>query len=207
MATHTQNRAHDDVSAAEARLLNIIEHQPMCLVRVAVDGTLLAVNEAALVMLGADSLQKVLNTSLAGFVADGAGLRRFVGQIADGTRGSLEVEFTSLTGNRSTVLMSGSPAPSSGGLNSALLAFRDLSEQRRLEQSLLDAAGAGPSIANRESDLVSGEAAARIAELEQALRTSESRRMELEALLGQRDGTSIDLDAGGAPSKGDSWRR
>ena len=207
MTSQTPKRAHDEVGPGEARLLAIIEHQPMCLVRVAVDGTLLAVNEAALVMLGTDSLQKVLNTPFTRFVGDQDGCRRFIGQIADGTRGSLEVDFTGMTGSRSTVLLSGSPAPPSNGLNSALLTFRDLSEQRRLEQSLLDAAGAGPSVSERGAS--AAEAQARVADLERALTQSESRRLELEALLGERDGTSIDLDADPATpkAKGDSWRR
>ena len=45
-------------------LRRLIEQQPACLLRAGVDGVLLAVNEAALRLLGGETLTHVLGTNL-----------------------------------------------------------------------------------------------------------------------------------------------
>jgi PAS domain S-box-containing protein len=184
-------------AAIQAHLQTLIEKVPVCLTRVAHDGTLLAVNEAALVLLGGDSLGDVLGRPLQEFVSgDAHACRRFVERIAGGERGSIEVQLRSLSGSLSCLQINATPVPDApDGVKSALLAFRDVTEQRRLEQSLVDDAGRQDSGARTSTRDGIAEAVARIEELEQALQRSEQRRLELEALLGERDGTAIDLDA------------
>ena len=59
------------LAAEVERLRTLLERQPSCLMRVAVDGTLLAVNEAALSLLGASELGQVLDSSLVECIEDG----------------------------------------------------------------------------------------------------------------------------------------
>jgi PAS domain S-box-containing protein len=194
---HTMSAPSSTAPAAHAvaaHLELLLETVPVCLARVAQDGTLLAVNEAGLVLLGADGLGRVLGTRLQAYVAsDTEACRRFVERTASGERGSLELEIKSVSGHVSTVQVSATPIPSPvDGTRSALLVFRDVSEQRRLERSVMEsAAGAAPA-ASEGGGLET--AVARIEELESALQASETRRLELEALLGARDGVAIDLD-------------
>jgi PAS domain S-box-containing protein len=197
MPAQTHNTGPDSRTPTEAHLQTLIEKVPVCLTRVAQDGTLLAVNDAALVLLGGDGLAHVLGKNLSTFVgSDQNACRRFIERIAGGERGSVEIELTNLTGNVSTLQISGTPMPGApDGVKSALLAFRDVTEQRRLEQSLLSAAGTAGDAANDARGEGLATAVARIEDLEQALHQSEARRLELEAVLGERDGLLIDLDA------------
>jgi PAS domain S-box-containing protein len=200
-----------------AHLESLLESVPVCLARVAQDGTLLAVNEAGLVLLGADGLGRVLGTPLQRYASDETACRRFVERIAGGERGSLELEVKSLAGHVSTVQVNATPIPTPiDGVRSALLVFRDVSEQRRLERSVMESA-AGRGGPSPDPDGLAS-AVARIEELEQALQEAERRRLELEALLGARDGFEIELDDGiaddtqpptrttSAKGKGSSWR-
>jgi PAS domain S-box-containing protein len=189
-------RSAHHATPVEAHLEALLERVPVCLTRVAHDGTFLAVNDAALVLLGGESLGQVLGKTLQSFLVrdDRDACRRFVERVATGERASMEVELTNLTGTLSIVQINGTPiSEAPDGLKSALLAYRDVSEQRRLEQSLVDAAPHKASDQNVGEGLSS--AIARIEDLEHALQQSEARRVELEALLGERDGISIDLDA------------
>ena len=165
-------------SAVENYLRSVLERQPVCVARVARDGTLLAVNDAALTLLEAQSVQEVLGKRLPAMVADDQdGCAQFIQATVTGERASLEVELVGLRGNRSTLKLSAVPGPDSpDGLESALVTFRDLSEQRRLEQSLVEAAG-------------------RIEDLETALQDSERRVRETEAVATQGEYETIDLDA------------
>jgi PAS domain S-box-containing protein len=130
-------------SPLEAYFLRVIESQPVCLTRIASDGTFLAVNDAAMSLLGVERLDQILDTSLLNLVAphDRDQCRAFLGRITGGDRGSTEVELTGLAGLQHTlqihaVAIAGSPdsAPA------AFCTFRDITEHRRLERALLDAA-------------------------------------------------------------------
>ena len=55
---------------AEPHLRAVLERQPVVLTRVDKDGTFLAINEAGLSMLGAQSLEQILGTSLMNMVPD-----------------------------------------------------------------------------------------------------------------------------------------
>lgn len=125
----------------EAHLRAIVETQPVCLIRVAADGTLCAVNEAARSMLGCESLAQALGQNLSDFlpVDQRNVFCSFIGRVASGARESLEVSLTNLQQRQFTVELRGVPlANAPDDIRSALVVFRDMSEQRRLEQSLMD---------------------------------------------------------------------
>jgi len=182
-------RGEPPTVTVETHLQGLLEKLPVCLTRVARDGTLLAVNDAALVMLGGDTLSQVLGKPLQSFVTDDPNAcRRFIERVTAGERSSVQLEMQGLEGHASTLQVSAIPSPDHpDGVSSALLAFRDITEQRRLEQSLIDVAGHDRPAAD--------EPGSRIQELERALLSAQERCMELEVLLGERDGMVIDLDA------------
>lgn len=128
---------------AEPHLRAVLERQPVVLTRVARDGTFLAINEAGLSMLGAQTLEQVLGTSLMNMVEAGErnACQAFIDRAAGGTRGSFEVDLVGLTGARHTLELHASAHPGApDGISSVLISFRDVTESRRLEQSLVDAA-------------------------------------------------------------------
>lgn len=126
--------------AAEAvHLRRVIERQPCCLLRVGVDGLLLAANEAALSLLGADELPQVLGSTLTERIVprDRDRWSDFAARICDGAPGSIECDLTDLTGGRRTLLLQGVPLlDHPDGVPSMILAVRDTSAQHRLETTL-----------------------------------------------------------------------
>lgn len=128
---------------AEPHLRAVLERQPVVLTRVSKDGTFLAINEAGLSMLGAQTLEQVLGTSLMNMVEadERKACQAFIDRAAGGTRGSFEVDLVGLTGARHTLELHASAHPGApDGVGSVLISFRDVTESRRLEQSLVDAA-------------------------------------------------------------------
>ena len=128
---------------AEPHLRAVLESQPVVLSRVGKDGTLLAVNAAGLSMLGADTLEQVLGTSLMNMVPtdERKACQAFLDRAMGGQRGSFEVDLVGLTGSRHTFELHGSAHPGApDGIASVLISFRDVTESRRLEQSLVEAA-------------------------------------------------------------------
>jgi hypothetical protein len=119
-------------------LQRIIEKQPSCLVRAGIDGVLLAVNDAALGLLGARELGQVLGTPLtARIVPEHHELwKAFAATIAADASRSLECDLTDLTGARRTVLFHGVPLlDHPDGIPSMMLGARDVSVLRGIESS------------------------------------------------------------------------
>ena len=128
---------------AEPHLRSVLEGQPVVLTRVGKDGTFLAINAAGLSMLGAQSLAQILGTSLMNMVEadERKACQAFLDRAAGGTRGSFEVDLIGLTGSRHTLELHASAHPGApDGIASVLISFRDVTESRRLEQSLVEAA-------------------------------------------------------------------
>ena len=129
-------------NGAEAHLRPILETQPVVLLRLAKDGVFLAVNESGLAALGAERLDQLLGSSIAALLPaeERAGLNAFVERVVNGHRGSIEVDLTALTGTRHTMQVHAAPHPGApDGIASVLATLRDVTEARRLEQSLVDA--------------------------------------------------------------------
>src|SRR4051812_1814309 len=93
----------DSISADH--LLFLLEKQPSCLIRVAVDGTLLAVNEAGLGLLGVARLDLALGRSLSACVP--YEWSEFAARVWELGSGSLECELTDLAGDSKNVRFQG----------------------------------------------------------------------------------------------------
>lgn len=143
MRAAVQSAQPDVETSLEVHLRRIIETQPVCLTRIAADGTFLAVNDAALLLLGAERLEQVLETSVLSLVApeDHGPCKAFLGRISAGDRGSTEVDLTGLGGRRHALQIHAVSLPgASDSLPSTLCTFRDVTEHRTLERALVDAA-------------------------------------------------------------------
>jgi PAS domain S-box-containing protein len=132
----------DEAPVAEPHLRAVLETQPVILIRLAKDGTFLAVNEGGVSALGAERLDQLLGTSLAALLRadDRNSLLVFLEKITAGNRGSTEIELTGLTGTRHTMQLHAAPHPGApDGIDSLLATLRDVTESRKLEQSLVQA--------------------------------------------------------------------
>jgi hypothetical protein len=126
---------HDDVEW----LRGLLDRQPACVMRVGLEGTMLAVSEAAVSLLGGRSLADVLDkTLLARLQGDAERLwNDFVARVLYGGSASMECELDDLTGTRRAVILQGVSLPThTDGVESLLVAFREVSTARRLEASL-----------------------------------------------------------------------
>ena len=123
----------------EARLRLRLETAPACLMRVAGDGTILALNIATLKMIDAKWADQVVDQSWYERVEpdDQAACRDFIERAANGERGSFECQIEGLSGTQSTVLMHAVRAPvAASGVPSALVVMLDLDDTRGLEAAL-----------------------------------------------------------------------
>ena len=187
--TVPQPPAIDAQSSTEAHLRNLLEIQPVCLTRVAADGTFLAINEAALSMLGAERLEQILGTSLLALVeADHRDIcHKFLVRVSAGERGSVEVDLTGLAGLRHTLQVHAMSHPAPDGLASALCTFRDVTEYRRLESAVVENAtrtGSEERHLQRIAELEAGKI-----DLEAALNEQQARLSELATKAGRASET------------------
>ena len=123
----------------EARLRAMLETAPVCLMRVAGDGTILAMNIAALDMVEAERAEQMVDESWYERVVPDAqaACRDFIERASHGERGSFECQIQRLSGAHRTVLMGAVRAPvDADGAPSALVAMRDLDKTRSLEAGL-----------------------------------------------------------------------
>jgi PAS domain-containing protein len=125
-------------SADVDRLHALLDKQPSCVMRVAADGRLLAVNDAALSLLGARALVDVLGTMFTERLhGDGTGWTEFSRRVAQSGSASTECEMSDLAGGRRAIAMQGVVvADHPDGEESLLVAVRDVSTSRRLQASL-----------------------------------------------------------------------
>jgi len=120
-------------------LRRLIEQQPACLLRAGVDGLLLAVNEAALRLLGGEHLTQVLGTNLSKLIVprQHEEWREFAARVRDGASASIECDLSDLSGTRRTILLQGVPLlDHADGVPSMILTARDISVPLRLEAAL-----------------------------------------------------------------------
>jgi PAS domain S-box-containing protein len=172
----------------EDHLRRIIETQPVCLTRLAADGTFLAVNDAALHLLGATRLDQVLATSFLERVEldQQPGTADFLARMAGGERGSIEVGVTAVDGvTRAVQVQAVGMAAPFDGLPSVLCSVRDVSEMRRLGHALVEGALREESLASA-LDTAREELAVALAAVparEEADGAGAERVLELEARL------------------------
>jgi hypothetical protein len=128
-----------DSSAEALHLLRLIETQPSCLMRVALDGRLLAANHAALGLLGAAELSQVLGTNFTERIlaVDRERWEDLVARIGHGLSGSVECDMSDHSAVRRTILLQAVPLiDHADGVASMIVAARDTSTGHQLEAAL-----------------------------------------------------------------------
>lgn len=127
------------VKLSETRLRAILDNGPDCVKVVAADGTLVEINNAGLVMLGARSIEEVQRRGIINFIdpADRAGYMADIRRVFDGTPCISEFRVTSLDGT-ARHLESHATAihlPENGG--TLMLAItRDITARKKSEEQI-----------------------------------------------------------------------
>jgi PAS domain S-box-containing protein len=153
-------------------LRRLLDIQPGCLLRLGEDGTVLAANDAALMLLGVKSHAEVLGRDLASwFPPDQRDRwRAFTIGVIQGVPASIECDITTPPGDLHPTLFHGVPLADhpDGGVSMAVTA-RAVSIQRRLEAAVVQ----------HEDRLRELDAARRAAEMKCARALSDVRQLEM----------------------------
>lgn len=138
-----------------AHLRRLIEAQPSCLMRVAVDDArMLAINNAAQRLLEVENLGQALGKALTSRIAPAQHeiWNDFIGRVWGGTPGSCECELVDGSGGRRTVVFSGVSLPDHpDGIPSILLAVQDRSALARLTETLAESEGSREGLEARHA--------------------------------------------------------
>lgn len=181
-----------DANANAPHLQRLIEKQPSCLMRVNLDGVLLAANDAALSLLGASETLQVLGKPLTEWVVPEHQLMwsEFSAVVASDAARSLECDFTDLSSTRRTLLLHGVPLlDHPDGTPSIILGARDVSRLRQLE-TLQEAAEKAKPQSFPERERLEGLLKAGRKHLEDQraqLGAAAADRKRLESLLAERE--------------------
>ena len=156
--------------------------------RVGADGMLLAVNDAALSLLGAENLAQVLDTAITErLVPEHHELwRDFIARVFSDGSASLDCDMIDRSGVvRSVRLQGNAITDHPDGVRSMILGVRDLSSTRRLELALQDQEATGKATEQLRAELAEALAAraAAAAASEESQRAAEAMRGELERSL------------------------
>lgn len=138
------------------RLRHLIEKQPCCLLRVGLDGLLLAANDAALQQLGARDLGQALDRPFTGWLIPGHPERwhEFAARVRDHGSGSAECELVDLEGAQHAVLLQGVLlADHPDGIASVILVVRNISGTRRIEEVLQEHTSTRQALADAQQRL------------------------------------------------------
>jgi hypothetical protein len=131
------------LEAETERLRGLLDRQPCCLLRVGMDGLLLAANEAALSQLAARELGKTLGRLLTEWILPEHRNRwcEFAARVRERGSGSLECILVDLDGVQHAVSLRGVSIEHPDGIPSLLVVARNINETQRLEAALQDQAG------------------------------------------------------------------
>ena len=158
MTANRKGTASLQQQAAEARhLRRLLDTQPGCLMRIASTGEILAANDAAVELLGAEKRKFALGVSLTKWIVpDQIGAwKDFVARVISGGRTSLETYL--IAGElRRKALLHGTPLTDHpDGVSSLLVAVHDISERMVLETAIeqLRQSGEIPRIEPSSDDL------------------------------------------------------
>lgn len=178
-----------------AHLRQLLDRQPACLIRVAADASLLAVNDAALHLLGAEELKRVLGTKLTDGIAPEhhEAWNDFAVRVWQEQSGSIECDMIDRAGTRRTVQFKAvALTDHPDGLQSLLVSVRDTSVTQRLAQALeeheamrrvVDALDTKLTQARTLRERLQAEIAQRDAAHQQALNEQLRARLEAERAL------------------------
>src|SRR5262245_54169625 len=181
-----------DPAALAAYLETLIETQPVCLMRVDLDGRLMAANTAALRLLGADDHAQVLEQLLSERIPaeQHQEWRAFLDRTCKETSGSVECEIVDARGTRRAALVQAIAQRNPlDGVSALILTVQDISVRRHLE-----------------STLEQHQAGAVCDDLQRQLRDVEAERQRLATLLEERDAAERETNASHAGERAESER-
>jgi hypothetical protein len=161
----------------------VLERLPVAVLRIDVNGTLMAVNQAGLGLLGADSLAQVLGTSFLAYLDDSlvAPCRRLLEDAGEGVGGSLEIDLRGLTGTPHALEVHAVPHPGAPDATpSVMVTLRDVTRARQLAQVLEVAVARQTDADNR---------------LQSALQDLQQQQSRYDALLTERQQAGQQVEA------------
>ncbi len=165
-------------------LRNLLEKQPCCLLRIALDGQLLAANDAALQELGAHDVAQALGRPFTEWIVaeDHELWHEFVAEVQENGSGDEECDLGGVERPRHPVLLKGvllTDHPD--GIASMLVVARDISGTRRLEAALQDHATTRRALADLRQRLERA-----LAEQRDIRKAIEARDANIGRLMGER---------------------
>jgi hypothetical protein len=175
-----------------AHLRRLLDAQPSCLLRVAADGTVLAANDAARMLLGVASLAETLGRDIADWIREDQRdpWRAFALRVVAGAHASVECDVTPSSGEPQLTRFHGIPLDHPDGVASMAVVARVVTAQHRLETAVVelearvkagDEALAAAEAACRAAETDRGRALADVRQLEMALGEFGSRRHQSDA--------------------------
>jgi hypothetical protein len=177
-----------DVNPEVRRLRLLIERQPTCLLRIGMDGLILAANDAALGQLAARQLGQALGHRLAEWLPPDQSERwlDYEARVRASGAASMECDLRDLSGNLHAVQLHGVSQPGHpDGVASMIVTIRDVSGVSRMEKALQEHESTRRALQETRARLeaVARESAEREAALEQRQARFARDAAQLEALL------------------------
>ena len=172
-------------SVEVAHLRRLLDTQPGCLMRLGADGTVLAANDGALTLLGAQTRAQALGRDFADWVVVDqiARWRAFTAGVVESGPASIECDITAASGDRLTALFHAAPLPGHpDGVASIVVAVRAVTGQRQVEAAIVELE---EQLRERDAELIA--ARERLAEAEACRRELVDTVAALEARLQERD--------------------
>jgi len=174
-----------DPSVEVGHLRRLLDIQPVCLLRLAADGTVLAASDAALSLLGVTSVAQALGRDFSTWIpADQhARWKAFAGGVVQGGPASIECEVLAQSGERHPTLFHGVPLTDHpDGVASLAVSARAVAGQRQLETAVVELE---EQLLDRDAEQL--KARARLAEAEEGRRQLEEQVDALETRLRARE--------------------
>jgi len=189
MSDMTALRVDTGVKASRAdaeaeHLRHLLEKLPCCLLRVGLDGLLLAANDAALQDLRARDLGQALDRPFTNWIVpeDHERWHEFVAEVQNNGAGDAECDLVDQEGAHHEVLLKGVLlVDPPDGIASVLLVLRDISGTRRLEEALQEYAGTHRALIDLRQRLEGA-----LAEQQDVRKAIEERDADNRRLLGER---------------------
>ncbi len=175
-----------DPSVEVVHLRRLLDIQPACLLRLAADGTILAVNDAALVMLGGESCEQTLGRDFALWIPpeQREPWKAFTLGVVRGSPSSIECDVAGASGTLLPTLFQAIPlADHPDGVPSMAVTARVITAQRELEATVTELRKRvqehRAELERREEALAAAEGARRAADEGRARALAEVRQLEM----------------------------
>lgn len=169
-----------------AHLRRLLDTQPGCLLRLAQDGTVLAANDAALMLLGERSRADALGRDFALWIPPDQQDRwkAFANGVVQGSRSSIECDIQVPSGSRQPILVHATPLTDHpDGTPSMIVVARVISTQRQLEAAAHELKRQlqerDAELQVRRQALVAAEAARAAADAKSARALADVRQLEI----------------------------